>query len=211
MKHLLQIILVFLILNSCTSCTNDKTNKMMSDEEFKFVPDTTILEVINQYEFTELPEPFDISQLEATKGLYFTSGVLSKKEQKEYCDNSENGLYGRYNLISQNTNLEHPLVGTIDIYKPGKMSGWKASDTNQIVWKIHLKSDVISVWDSIHVGLSRDKVIQFGKTNNALCIKKGDFYYSCDFNNFSVLYNFKNDILTELTVTRNCDKEMKEN
>ena len=120
-------------------------------------------------------------------------------------------MYGRYNLISQNTTLEHPLVGTIDIYKPGKMSGWRASDTNQIVWKIHLKSDIISVWDSIHVGLSRDKVVQFAKTNNGLYIKKGDFYYSCDFNNFSVLYNFKNDTLTELTVTRNCDKEMKEN
>lgn len=211
MKQLLQIILVFLVLNSCTSCTNDEANKMKSNEEFEIVTDTTISEVINQHKLTELPEPFNVSQLEYTKGLYFTSGVLSKKEQKEYCDNSENGLYGRYNLISQNTTLEHPLVGTIDIYKPGKMSGWRASDTNQIVWKIHLKSDIISVWDSIHVGLSRDKVIQFGKTNNGLCIKKGDFYYSCDFNNFSVLYNFKNDTLTELTVTRNCDKEMKEN
>jgi hypothetical protein len=207
MKQLLQITLVTLTL---ISCSNEKLDTKQTDQ-LETVSDSTISEIVEAHKTTEIPEPFDISQIDSKKGLDFTSGVLSKEDFKEYCDNSDNGIYGRYNLIDQNSELEHPVVGTIDIYKPDSESNWQASDSNQTIWKINLKSDVISVWDSIHVGLPRDKVVQFGQTNKGFCIKKGDFYYSCDFNNFSVVYNFKNDTLAELTVTRNCEKEKKKN
>ncbi len=192
-------------LNACSNQERDKNT--IDQSEIETVSNFTISDLVENHKSTELPEPFDIVQIESTKGLSFTSGVLSREDHKEYCDNSESGIFGRYYLIDQNSKLKHPVVGTIDIYKSEKKSNWLASDTNQKVWKIHLKSNVISVWDSIHVGLSRNKVIQFGQSNNGLCIKKGDFYYSCDFNNFLVVYNFKNDTLTELTVKRNCEKE----
>src|SRR5690606_25622822 len=137
--------------------------------------DSTISDLVEKHRLTKLPEPFDISRIETTKGFYFTSGVLSRQEHNEYCDNSEIGIYGFYNLIDQNSKLEHPVASTIDVYKPGNASNWQASDTGQKVWKIHLNSDVISVWDSIHVGVSREKVVQFGQKNNGLCMKKGDF------------------------------------
>ena len=100
-----------------------------------------------------------------------------------------------------------PVGGTIDIYKEGEMSDWKFSDSGQKIWKIHLKSNVISVWDSIYVGLSREKAEEFGQVNNAFCMKKGDFFYSCEFDDFLVIYNFKADTIRDLKVIRICEGE----
>ncbi len=192
------------------SCSSQEQDKKKIDQ-LETVSDSTILDLVEDHKTTELPEPFDITQLKITDRFDFTSGGLPKKDLQEYCENAEKGFFGRYNLIDRQSNLEPPIVGTIDIYKSGKMSSWRASDTNQTVWKINLKTDVISVWDSVHIGLPRDKVVQFGQSNKGFCMKKGDFYYSCDFNNFSVVYNFKNDTLTEMTITRNCEEERKKN
>lgn len=180
-------------------------------DQVEAVSDSTISDLLEGYKPADLPEPFDISQIDNIEGLDFTSGVLSKADHKDFCGNPEKGIYGRYYLIDGSSELKPPVVGTIDIYKQDIKTAWQASDKDQTIWKMNLKSNVISVWDSMYVGLTRDKVVQFNQSNSGIAIKKGDFYYSSDFNNFSVVYNFKNDTLRELTVTRKCEEEKNKN
>jgi len=188
------------------------TDERNSDkEEIENVSDSTIKELIEKHKTTELPEPLEVSKLEFMSRLDFTSGGLPSEDKKNYCDSSGIGFYGRYNLIDRRNQNIDALVGVIDIFKLGQMSNWKSSDSNQTVWKIHLKSDLISVWDSIHVGLTKDQIVQFVNANDGFFMKKEDINYSCDFNNFTVVYNFMNDTLKELTVTRNCRNRKEKN
>jgi hypothetical protein len=140
----------------------------------------------------------------------FTSGIGEPVENHIKCDSSGTGFYGSYHLIDPDfaDEMGRPVGGVITIYSKNKMSGWKSTDTDQTIWKIHLKSDVISVWDSIKVGMTRTQIEKFGKANNGFCLRKGDAFYSCDFNNFLAVYIFEKDTLKELTVTRKCDQEI---
>lgn len=203
MKLLLYFILFFLIIYSCS---NEHQNKNSSDmKKIEIDKDSVIIDLLEKNIKAKLPEPLQLSKLETIHGLRFTSGGVSTKDKVQYCDSSENGFYGRYHLLDFNSKIEQ--AGIIDIFSPGKMYEWKPSDTNQTIWKIQLKSDIISVWDSIHVGLSREKIILFSQENNGSCTEKDEFFYSCDFNSFSVTYRFENDTLKEFTVIRNCGKK----
>lgn len=203
MKKLLHILLVPLTINSCAYQESDTR---VDPPKIVGVSDSAISESIHQPAPGKISEPFNISQLEISDRLDFTSGGLPKQDQQKYCENTQKGFFGRYHLIDRKSLFETPLVGTIDIYKPGEMSSWRASDTNQIIWKIFIKSDVISVWDSIRVGISRATVVEFGKTNNGVCDTLREGYYSCEFSNFTVDFRFQNDTVKELTVFRKCDK-----
>lgn len=151
--------------------------------------------------------PYDLQKLHLTENIDFTSGGISKEYQNKYCDNAKDGFYGRYHLIDKSSRLLPAFKGEIDIFKTGKMGSWRSDDLNQKIWRIHLKSNLISVWDSITIGLTRKKIESFGKINNGFCVKKGDAFYYCDFNNFLAVFIFQSDTLKELTVTRKCKKE----
>jgi hypothetical protein len=120
-----------------------------------------------------------------------------------FCDSDSLGFYGRYNLIDRRIIKGVPIAGHIDIFKIGKMSEWKSSDKNQRIWEIYLSTNILTVWDSISIGLPRQIINNFIHANNGFCIKKGDDL-SCDFNNFGAIFKFKNDTLNELTITRSC-------
>jgi hypothetical protein len=159
----------------------------------------------NHFE-SQIAEPFNISTISLNHRLDFTSGGLPKRNKENYCDSTSNGFYGRYNIIDRNITDTFPVVGHIDIFKKGKMSDWKSDDADQKIWEISLSSDILTVWDSVRVGLPRKDIVEFGQAHNGFCIKKGDFYYSCDFNNFGAVFIFKSDTLKRLTVTRSCNK-----
>lgn len=150
MKHLATILFIALILVSCQSSDVERNSNVR--EGVDPVRDSIVKSVIQQHAL-RLPEPLDFSQLEVNQRLDFTSGGLPREDTEGYCGDLNSGFYGRYNLIDRMSDIEPPLVGTIDIYQPGKMSDWRFTDTTQFLQKITLKSDVISVWDSIHVGL----------------------------------------------------------
>jgi len=180
-------------------------NHKSSVKQKKTTHDSIQPELIEEKIATTISEPFKVTDIDR---LEFTSGSGKKIDQHIQCDSSKNGFYGSYNLIDSNYSdkIGRPIGGTITIHSNKEMLNWKSTDTDQTIWEIHLKSNVISVWDSIKVGLPRFKVEKFGKVNNGRCIKKGEDYYSCDFNNFSAVYLFKKDTLSELTVTRKCNK-----
>ena len=191
------------------SCSNQQTEIRDKDNSVQEVTkDSLKLQLLESHLNSKIAEPFQVSDIDK---LEFTSGGGKEIENHKKCDSSGTGFYGSYFLIDQDfvDEIGRPVGGIITIHKNNKMSEWKSTDTDQTIWKIHLKSDVISVWDSIKVGMTRSQIETFGKANNGFCVKKGDAFYSCDFNNFSAVYIFQNDTLKELTVTRKCEKEIK--
>ncbi len=196
MKRLLTLIFVSTFLTSCIS--QDEESVATPNEQQRKAKGSLVIEAVSN-----LSEPFFISEIEQ---LQFTSGGVQSVNNNEYCDTVSKGFFGSYYLINRDFEDKNgiPVGGTIIVHALDKMKGWKANDTTQTIWKINLKSDVISVWDSIHVGLTRNEIENFNHINNGLCIKKGDACYYCDFNNFSVVYIFESDTLKEITITREC-------
>jgi hypothetical protein len=192
------------LLVSCNNGVDGKIEDMPEQVEIDKDPVST--EIVQQSLKSKIPEPFRIAEFSR---LDFTSGGTPARIREEFCDSLTTGFLGNYYLIDKDFSDANgrPVGGIITVHVDGKMGSWKSDDTTQTILKIHLLSDVISVWDSIHVGLTREEVERFGKANDGFCFEKGHLAYSCDFNNFSADYIFKDDILTELTVRRNCESE----
>lgn len=204
MKKQTFYIVGLLVLISCLEHqTEIKDNDNVVQEVTK---DSLKLQLLQSHLNSKIKEPFHISKIDE---LEFISGDGEAIENHKKCDTLGTGFYGSYSLIDKDftDKIGSPVGGRITVHSNNKMSEWKSTDKDQTIWKIHLKSDVISVWDSIKVGMKRSQIEAFGKANNGFCVKKGSFFYSCDFNNFSVVYIFQNDTLKELTVTRECEKE----
>lgn len=170
--------------------------------------DSAVVAYFKRHIDNQIGEPFDLQRLTSNKQVDFTSGGAPKTDKEQYCESEENGFFGRYHLIDRRYSKAERF-GIIDVYKRDKMSNWKASDPDQKIWKIELNSNALSVWDSIHVGLTRQQVEEFGFKNNGFCVKKGDYYYSCDFNSFFVNFSMLNDTLRSIMVTRKCEKNGK--
>lgn len=188
------------------SCINQQSEKQDTSVDIQGTNQDSIkVQILESHLSSKIDEPLEISEIDK---LEFTSGCGKEILEHKKCDSSNTGFYGSYFLIDSDyaDEMGRPVGGIITIYSNNNISGWKSTDTDQTIWEIQLKSDVISVWDSIRVGMTRNKIEKFGKINNGFCIKKGDAYYSCDFNNFSAVYIFRNDTLKELTVTRKCEK-----
>jgi hypothetical protein len=202
MKRTIAIISISCSLISCNNNVEEK-NEIRSEKE-NIEQDSAIAELYERHLKSKISEPLKVTNINR---LNFTSSGGSTVRQNEFCDSLKSGFFGTYFLIDEDFSDEmgRPIGGTITVHVKGKMGSWKSDDTTQTIWKIHLMSDILSVWDSIHVGQTREDIEQFGKTNNGFCVKKGDFFYSCNFNNFSVIYIFKSDTLKELTVMRNCE------
>lgn len=196
----------FIGLMFLTSCSNQQTEiKAIGVQEV--TTDSLEHQLLETHLNSRIAEPFQVSDIDA---LEFTSGRGEEVASLKKCDSSSTGFYGTYFLIDRDIAYKPggPVGGTITIHSNKRMSDWKSTDINQTIWQIHLTSDVISVWDSVTVGLTRSQIEAFGKAHNGLCIKKGDKFYSCNFGNFSAVYVFQNDTLRELTVTRKCEQEI---
>jgi antitoxin component YwqK of YwqJK toxin-antitoxin module len=145
MKQIIPSILTLFLLFSCSNSEEDKSDSTI--EQKIHVKDT-----INQLKMrAKMPEPFKARDIES---LYFTSGGVSKAVDNEFCDSLKSGIFGKYYLIDEDFPDEKGRLvgGTITVHVKEENIGWRADDTTQTIWKIHLSSDVISVWDSIQIG-----------------------------------------------------------
>ena len=201
MKISLPVMLVSTFLISCSHHQDE--SQVPSIEQKGYIENSITSEIIDIPLVPKIREPFLIREIDR---LEFTSGVDKSVIDSDFCDSLSKGFWGRYFLIDPNYADEkgRPVGGTITVRVHDELNSWQANDTTQTVWRINLKSDVISVWGSIHVGLTRTEIEDFSQLNKGLCLRKGDVYYSCDFNSFSAVYIFQNDTLKELTVTRKC-------
>lgn len=183
----------------------DQLYHQIDDLIEKRIEDSLILDEFNN---RKIDEPINVSDIDKMK---FTSGGGFSLEDGEYCDSLKTGFYGSYFIIDENYSdiIGRPVGGRITVHSDGKMINWKSTDTNQTIWNIHLESDIISVWDSIHIGLTKSEIESFSSKNNGLCVEIGNKFYNCDFNNFYTIFEFKNDKLKELTITRKCNNKKK--
>ena len=204
----MRLILLFAVL-LIWSCDDgqEEDQETAGNETPEVSIDTLRIEKVKPIFESFIGEPFLVQDID---GLNFTAGGGPSIKNNELCDTLKSGFFGSYFLIDPGFEDEngHPTSGTIIVHVTGKMKDWKSIDSNQTIWKINLKSDVISVWDSIHVGLSRKEIEDFSISNNGHFKKRGPDLYSCAFNKFSVDYLFKNETLKELSINRNCDLEM---
>jgi hypothetical protein len=193
-----------------------KRKMLLISNAEKYVRNTPIDSIVENYNMVDLnngeiqnqiikniDEPFNIKMID---DLDFTSGGGVSLKDGNYCDTIKTGFYGNYYIIDRaySAKTKKPIGNIITVHSPGKMKDWQSNDTTQSIWKIHLKSDIIQVWDSIHVGQSKSEIQKFGNVNKGFCVSKGDAYYYCDFNNYMATFIFMADTLKELTVIRNC-------
>jgi hypothetical protein len=198
------ITLIGILIVSCAQRQEIATNNKEHLDSIN--KDSLAQSLIQKYMDSEIDEPIDFKEIQSADFLDFTSGSIKHSETNNYCDSVKIGFYGRYTLIDKRlfNDTISPIVGFVDIYKKGEMTKWRFSDSDQKIWKINLKSDILTVWDSVRVGLPRKEIVDFGESQNGLCIRKGERYFSCDFKNFSTVFMFDNDTLKELTITRKC-------
>lgn len=196
------LILSFFVLLSCSTSTTKNADSIKNLDSIN--KDSLVAEMYAKHLTTTIPDPIDITKLKTTNRLEYTTGGGTSSNKTSLCDSLKNGFYGRYNIYDRQLKPEPGVAGYVEIFKVGNMGDWKQSDTDQIIWEIHLRTSVLAVWDSIKVGNQRSYIDSFIKEHNGLCIKKGDNFYSCSFNNYGTILKFQNDTLTELKITRQC-------
>ena len=185
-----------------------KTVKYQDDlyRQIDVLINNQILDSIENSKFNKrnIEEPLNISEIDKMK---FTSGGGHDLKDENYCYSIETGFYGSYSLIDEDYSdkIGRPVGGRILVHSRGAMADWKSTDTNQTIWRIHLVSDVISVWDTIKVGTPKNQIEKFAIANKGNCFYIGPSFYACDFNNFSATFHFRNDLVGELLVVRSCE------
>lgn len=119
-----------------------------------------------------LPEPIKFSQLIPNQRLSFTNiEELPYGKDSNYPINQNDGFYGRYTIVEKISSKHLSVCGYIDVRKEGKIDYSKFSDKNQVIWEILVASEIITIWDSIKVGIPRKVIEDFGRINNGLCIR----------------------------------------
>lgn len=193
---------VLVLLFSCTNEQRQHEGSLASSQESH--QDSAYTHLSGSFPEGRIGEPFQVAEIDQ---LEFTSGGGKGIEKHIQCDSAQTGFYGSYFLIDRQyaDEVGRPIGGTITIHSDGNMADWKSTDTDQIICRIHLKSDIIAVWDSITIGMTRSEIEQFGEANGGFCVQKGEAHYSCDFYNFSAVFQFQQDSLKEIIVTRNCE------
>ena len=209
-KWILVVVSFNLLIPSC----ENSTKKQLQNSTTAFLSNNSIKpEILKPSVDKQLPEPFDIKNID---DLEFTSGMVSTTKAYNKCFNVKTSSYGAYYLIDSkysktSNNLSSSNI--ITVRTPNEANNCKSTDTNQTVIKIHLKSDIIAVWDSIRVGISKTAVDEFTTNNLGYCKKYGNGIYLCDYDNFLAFYIFKKDTLKEMKIFRSClfEKSIKPN
>ena len=151
----------------------------------------------------KLQEPINFKNLKPNERFDFTAGGLY--EIKYDCENIKSGYLGQYVLFDKKSDLKSPIVGTIHIYNKGLMSNWKFDDEDQKIMKLTLKSDVLTLWESIKIGNDKNTVDEYFSNMNKVVKQKGNLI-SYIFKNFMIDCYFTSKLLSEITITRVCNK-----
>lgn len=146
----------------------------------------------------KLPIPFDISTIDNIENLYYTSG--GSPANGKLCDSTTNGFYGNYYLIDELNKKER--AGIITIFREGAdMSTWTPFDTTQKFRLINLKTNILTVWGKLQVGMNEEELKLFiGERFN---YKKGTMIYA-DFGVYDADFRVLDNTLKEFTIKKKC-------
>jgi len=184
-------ILTTLILISFISCNEDKVSTEIKNE----------IKTIDTIQKTKskLSEPVDIVDLKSLEWLTTTSGVVPHSELKNLCvQNDSLGFYGFYFLIDKT--VVRPIE-TLKIHTSQHNKKWNFDSKKEQFVEINLTSNKITIWDSIKVGLSEEKLKQF--IGERFHYKKGTMIYS-DLDSYEGIFIIANDTIIELTIKNKC-------
>ncbi len=192
MKRILSILVVTFLF----SCNNNETQKQKQLETWN--------ERVEDYDSlldqkANLSDPIDIYKLKNLNGLNITSGVVTHSETKDLCVQGESlGFYGFYFLVDET--IGKPF-GVLRIHNSDE--DWSFDSKNEKFAEIILESNRVSVWDSIHVGLSEKKLKDF--IGDRFHYKKGTMIYS-ELDSYEGIFTILNDTINKLTIKNNCKK-----
>lgn len=196
--EILFLIVSIFLLFGCTNHENE--TRLQIDEKVK-LQDTSEV----QKEVRELEPPIDITRLSEIKYLDWNSGVINSK--KEYCYHSKNSHYGFYSLIDKrkiNTNsIDEIIVGRIVINRKKSKSIWTEKDTTQIIQHIELKSDILTLWQVLKVGLSKHDLLNIIGDN--FHYQKGTIIYT-EMKGYNCSFSIKSDSISEITIDKRCNR-----
>jgi hypothetical protein len=155
MKQMILLLIAFLLSNCQTNTKKQKT------------PNYPI--PLNKGEYIvskptkHFPCPIKFSALRNIKHLDWTASVVAANGT--FGDNSKTGFYGTYNLLDHSRrsteNEELIFAGEITIYKEKNNIPWGSDDTTQQFRHLKINSSILPIWDSLYVGSSKTKLINF--------------------------------------------------
>jgi hypothetical protein len=148
-----------------------------------------------------MPPPFAWSALNHTPGLDVTSG--GGPELRHYCSADSTGFYGQYTLIDRrDPRLEDSRVGTLIIHHPdADMGSWTSDDERQAFRYLSLHSSVLTLWDSVRVGMSEAALLDFIAPYEH-ADKLG--YYLVELQPYTAEFHLSDGALTHLHLWLNC-------
>ncbi len=203
-NHYIFFLVVFAAVFACNRSTQkiaQKTDVDQDNTELQVTRDST--DTLSNYS-QELPPPIIITDLDEIRTLDWNSGIINK--DTSFCYPIKGGQYGRYYLIdrfhaSNSQDISKVLVGEIVIFrKTGKL--WTVNDTTQKFQNITLRSNIIAVWDSIYVGLNKEKLIDFIGRN--FHYQKGAILHA-EFDNYYGDFTIIGDTIQKIYISRRCD------
>lgn len=177
---------------------NPENVKFESIIHRKWPVEEAIIKIDNQ---PQLPVPFDISTIDNIENLYYTSG--GSPANGELCDSTTNGFYGNYYLIDELNKKER--AGIITIFREGvDMSTWTPFDSTQKFRQINLKTNILTIWEKIQVGMTEEELLLF--IDKRFNYKKGTMIY-VDFGIYEGDFRILGDTLNELKIKVKCVKK----
>jgi hypothetical protein len=189
-------ILSVLLLFGCNNHENDNKIEIAQND---LSSDTVEI----QNKTFELEPPLDITSLSEVEQLDWNSGVANSKN--EYCYNSSDGHYGFYSLIDKRklktNNIDEILVGRILIHRKKSKSVWTEKDTTQKIQRIELRSDILTLWQELKVGLSNEDLLNFIGDN--FHYQKGTVLYA-ELPGYNCNFTILSDTIAEIIIDKKC-------
>lgn len=197
-KPIESIGILCLLLAACKSPDN-VANEHFTDSLSK--PSSRVEASVPERE--KMPPPMDLTVLSTTPHLSYTSG--GSPANGTLCDSTADGFYGFYSLIDTRVHSSNPYVGTLTIFRPGSdMSDWTPTDTNQLFRSVNLQSGMLTVWDSMRVGMSERALKHF--IGDRFHYKKGPLLFA-EIGGYDCSFSILGDTIHEIEVKVRCASE----
>jgi hypothetical protein len=128
---------------------------------------------------------------------FSTSGILSKKEQKDLYKPDSIGFYGFYNLVDS---LSMDLCGFLVVYNKGIPKNWKYDNTDDIFILLDYQKGDMTFFNGIKIG-QQELVLQ-EKLKDCFHYKKGTMIHA-DIDNYSTDLYLDNDTISRIRIEYN--------
>ncbi len=200
-KNILLIALIFTLLSCKKRIENGRT---VIKKKTEIVDENSIPEIDSKKLNKKFPEPLNLKNIKNLEFLTTTSGVVAHSQVESLCKQDEEGFYGFYYLI--NKEKKHRKIGLLTVYTTDKPENWKFNSENESLSIIELQTDDLKVWDSIAVGISQSKLLNFiGKNFH---YKKGSTLYT-EIGEYKSSFTISKDTISEILIVKSCNIKRK--